>query len=599
LARAVISRRIALTVLLVVGVARLGAWELPAGWETRPPDAAQLATVLDAAEHEGWATVAPTLRDGALRAYEKDKTDAAGAWLGLARWAELLAEPERQFVPRWIDAINAAKVGHSNMARSYHPPATPLSAHVSPALTRWLLADRKFTDKFFGLLSPCDYLPAVLNALDKIFTADPQRFQTYAQLALAIAVVYDVPPPPGWPHAQVSQAVLPRRLPEPVAAFAFFVRADQTGKTLHPLAKLDADTLKFVVDVAAPFSELEWAQKMITYPLPSLAKSYTVVSYRTDRMQNDQNMWLGDTYDLPHILGAGGICVDQAYFATEAGKARGVPTIFFRGEGNDGRHAWFGYLDDRQKWQLDAGRYEEGNFVTGLAHDPQTWGNLSDHELTFLSEGFRAYPTYALSRLHAGIAATYLELKRAAPALAAARKAVGAERRNVDAWETLLAAQAATGADVKAREGVLHEAASALQRYPELNAQFRQRLADSLRTRGETSAADLEEKQIARNNQRDRSDLSTAQAALILKRATDTKPLSEQMQVYAGLVRQYGHDAGTGFYDAVTKPFVSRLALAGHKTEARLALDEARKELAPEAGSQLAEEMTKLAATLK
>ena len=32
-------------------------------------------------------------------------------------------------------------------------------------------------------------------------------------------------------------------------------------------------------------------------------------------------MWPDKSYSLPAILGAGGICVDQAYFATQAGKA--------------------------------------------------------------------------------------------------------------------------------------------------------------------------------------------------------------------------------------------------------------------------------------
>ncbi len=582
--------------LLIAG--RLGAWTLPAGWETQTPSPEQVATVLDAAGREGWAAVAPALRDGTMRAYGQGRADAAQAWLGVARWAKLLAEREDVFVPRWAAAINAAKVGHANMARRYLSPTTPLGAHLSRPLAQWLLADRKFTGKFFALLSPCDYLPKVLDTLDQLYAADPKRFQKYAQLALAIAVVYDVPPPPDWPHAQVSEAALPRRLPAPLEAFAFFIKSDESGQTLHKLAQLDAGTLKFVVDVAAPFSELLWSQEVITIPLKDLVKSYTTVSYRTDRLQSNQDMWPGATYDLPHIMGLGGICVDQAYFATETGKARGVPTLFFHGDGNDARHAWFGYLDGRNKWQLDAGRIEEENFVTGIARDPQTWANLTDHDLAFLTDGFRANPTYESSQFHAGIAALYLEMKNAAAALAAARQAVKFERRNEEAWEILLAALAATGNDAKAREAALREAATAFDRYPDLNAQYRRQIADSLRARGEVSAADEEERQIARRNQGSRSDLTTAQAALILKRAMATKTPAEQLQTYNQLIRQYGRDAGTGFYDAVTRPFVTKLAGDGHKPEARAALDQARLTLKPEIGSQLELEMNRLAATL-
>ncbi len=593
-------RRLALAVLLA-SAARLGAWELPAGWETRPPDAERITAILDAADQEGWDGVAPGLRDGALRAYETGRA-SAGVWVGLARWAALLAEQEDRFTSRWTTAINTAKTGHANMARRYPRPTTPLAAHVSRPLAQWLLGEQRFTEKFFGLLSPCDYLPAVLDTLDALWRADPKKFQTYAQLALAIAVVYDVPPPPNWPHSQVSQSVLPRRLPAPAEAFAFFSDADEHGLTLHKLAKLDASTLKFTVDAAAPIMELDWARTVITHPLAKLAKTYSLIRYRTDREKSGQNMWPDATYDLPHILADGGICVDQAYFATEAGKARGVPTIFFHGEGNDGRHAWFGYLDGRQQWQFDAGRIPEENFITGLAQDPQTWGNLSDHELAFLSEDFRTRPAFASSQLHTAAAQIYLGLNRAPAAVTAARKAVNYERRNVTAWETLLAAQAATNAAAKMREATLNEAAAALDRYPDLNARFRQRYANSLRARGETSAADQEERLIARRNQRDRADLAIAQVALTLKRAMDgptAQPLAEQVKTYGLLVSQFGRDAGVDFYDKIVTPFITRLVRDGHKPEARAALKLARDALTPETGTQLDKEMVKLAATLK
>ncbi len=594
-------RRLAHVALLLLAVP-LGAWEPPAGAEARPPTPEQTAAVLDAAAREGWAAAVEPLRATALRAYAAGKTDVASAWLGLARWAALFAEREREFVPRWAAAINAAKVGHSNMPRSYYPPDDLLGDHASRPLQKWLLADRAFTAKFFALLSPCDHLPAVLDTLDKLYTADPKRFSTYAQLALAIAVVYDVSPPPDWPHAQVSAAVLPRKLPAPAEAFAYFTKADEAGRTLHKLAQLDASTLKFVVDAAAPPDELDWVRQTVTPPLARLADTYGLVRYRTDREQNNVNMWPGAAYDLPHILADGGICVDQAYFAAEAGKARGVPTVIFHGEGNDGRHAWFGYLDGRQRWQLDAGRIPEENFLTGLARDPQTWAMFSDHELAFLTESFRAQPAFALSRLHTDFAQTYLGLKRAPESLAAARKAATAERRNPDAWEALLAALTATGADAKAREAALYEAASAFTRYPDLNARYRQRAADSLRARGETSAADNEERLIARRNERDRADLATAQAALTLSRATDgpaAQPLAGQMKTYAQLTRQFGRDAGVGFYDQIVQPFVARLVREGHKPEARAALKQARDVLAPPTGTQLDKEMEKLEATLR
>src|SRR5690606_16565323 len=163
------------------------------------------------------------------------------------------------------------------------------------------------------------------------------------------------PPPPIWPHGQVAAQALPRKLPPPAEAFTWWIRQEQLGRTYHKLSRLGADELKFVVDVAAPFPELEWAQGVADYPLAQLARAYTMVRYRNDRLTVP--VWPGRTYKLPEILAEGGICSDQAYFATQVGKARGVPTLLIYGAGNDGRHAWFGFLDASQKWHLGAGRY--------------------------------------------------------------------------------------------------------------------------------------------------------------------------------------------------------------------------------------------------
>ena len=584
---------------LLLGSGRLLAWELPADWLTHPPAPAQIDTVMKAAQAEGWPAVASAVQAGALHAYEQGRFDVAESWLYVARWGALFAEPEPHFVGNWIKAVGAAKVDYSGMPRSFTPPNAPLAAHLGAPLGRWLLGDRKFSESFFELRSSLDYLPAVFDILDQLYAADPARFQRYAQLALAIAVVYDVPPPHTWPHWQVSQTALPRRLPAPLDAFGFFVQTDEKAFALQHLTRLDAGELKFLVDVVAPFPELKWAQANVHYSLAELDKSYSAVSYRQDRLLHDESIWPDPTYTLAQILKEGGICVDQAYFATQAGKARGVPTIYFHGVGQDGRHAWFGYLDGSQRWKLDVGRYGEQRFVTGQAHDPQTWGNLSDHELGFLTDGFRRLPPYQQSRLHAAVAEIYSQLGRVKEAVAAARKAVGYERRNLPAWELLLAAQSGAGADAKTQEGTLREAAVAFQLYPDLNAVFIQRIAASLRARGETSAADFEERMLARKNQDTRSDITIDEAATIMQRAMAEQTVVVQGQTFGRMVDQFGHGGGVGFYDRVVRPFVNHLLAVKELLAARKALAQARTALAPEPGSQLDQEMTDLAAKLK
>jgi hypothetical protein len=324
-----------------------------------------------------------------------------------------------------------------------------------------------------------------------------------------------------------------------------------------------------------------------------------MVRYRTDRVANNTPIWPGKSYKLPEILAAGGICADQAYFATQLGKSRGVPTLLFTGAGNDGRHAWFGFLDSNRKWQFDVGRYAEQRFVTGLTRDPQTWGEISDHELKFLSEGFRNLPSFRQSRVHELFAAEFLAMDKAVAAGVAARKAVNFERRNQHGWELAIAAARKEGRDAKSIEGLLREAALSFQRYPDLEANFATRVADSLRARGESSAADAEVRRIANKNKNGRGDLSVQQARDIVRRALGTQPLAEQLRAYNSVVDSYGKGAGIRFFDEVVAPFVSHLLQLHQPVEAGHALERARRTLKVEPRSQLESEFAEVAATIK
>ena len=563
------------------------------------PTAARLAELQKAARVSGWAPQVAALRATALLAYQRDKLAPAEAWSYVYRWAALFGESEASFVPRWIRAVEDAKVAHPNMPKSFTPPNRPLGLALAPELQAWLLGNPAFSSEFFELVAPVDYLPAVFQILDGLYRADPVRFRTYANLALAIAVVFDVPPPPDWPHGQVSTAALPRKLPAPGVAFAWWVKQDQLGHGYHRLTRLGAGELKFVVDAAAPFNELEWVAQVSDYPLNQLARAYTMVRYRTDRVANNNPNWMGKTYKLSDILAAGGICCDQAYFATQVGKARGVPTLLFHGAGNDGRHAWFGFLDGNQKWQLDAGRYAEQRFVTGFARDPQTWRELSDHELQFLSERFRDLPSFRPSRVHADFAADYLAAGDAAAAAAAARKAVNFERRNQPAWDTLIAAGQKLGRDAKTVEAVMREAALAFQRQPDLEAHYASRTAASLRARGETLLAEAEVSRIARSNKSKRADLGVQQARDTLLRSFATQALPDQVKTYNTVLDTSGRGAGIGFFDQVVIVFAEHMLQLQQPAEAVRAVERARRTLKVEHDSQLEKELTKLLKELK
>jgi len=598
-ARPVLIRVVILALVLWAGSARAqDVIVIPAEELGRAPSTARITMLVDRAAAQGWGSVTPVLRTAALQAYEGN-TGYAPAWYYLYRWAALLGQPESKAIPQWIKAVEQAKVGHTNMARTYMPKPGSLAAYCSRELQIFALGSPQFSEEFFVTLDPVDNPMNVLSVLQLLYAADPGAFAAYQNLAIALAVVYDLPPPPHWPHGQVSAQALPRLLLKPTEAFNYWVRADRENRTLHKLRRLAALELKFVVDTGAPVNEMSWARLNVTQPLEQFAKVYDLIKYRKDRLQANQFMWLKPTYQLPLILQDGGICVDQAYFACMVGKARGVPTLLFRGAGLDGRHAWFGYLDGQQRWQLDAGRYAEQKYVVGLALDPQTWRDINDYELLFMSERFRALPTYKLSVMHTQFAAEYLRDGKPAPALKAAREAVNRERRNIAAWNALLEAQARSSPDLRGIEGVLREAVLAFQKYPDLEVAFARQLVNTLRARGETSAANFEEAQLAKKHKTGRVDLSIQQAAAIMERSMKDDDLATQVRYYQQVLQTYGKDAGIDFYDKVVLVFARHLEQQKQVPAAISCVERAGQFLRVEKGSQLEQEMQTLLASLK
>lgn len=584
-----------LTMLLAAVPAR-AAEAIPAAECQREPTAQRMDQLVAAAAAEGWGRWSTHLRDAALRAYEAEP--AVGArWLQLHRWADLFATPRAKAVSAWADAISRAGAGHANMASRYELPAGSVAGVVPADLQRWLIGNAAFSAEYFATVGELDQPLNVLALLGRIRAAHPALFADYASLALAIAIVQDVPPPPDWPHGQVSAASLPRRMADPVDIFAHWTRLDRANVTAHRLKRLPALELKFVVDASAPLAELSWAQRNVTPPIEQLAKAYDMIAYRTERVERNQYQWPGRDYSLATILREGGICVDQAYFAANVGKARGVPTLLFRGAGMDGRHAWFGYLAP-SGWKMDAGRYAEQRFVAGFARDPQTWLELSDHEIIFLSERFQRTPLYQLATIHTDFSREFLRAGDVERARRAAREAVSRESRHLGGWEALLATYEDRPGEARQREDVLREAKLAFQRYPDLEARFGRDWIESLRARGETSLADAEERRFVQKFQVSRSDLSVQQVAAMLTRSLQDDDIGAQVRLYQRLVDRHGRGAGVDFYDKVVVPFVRHLREAGQVPAAREALQRARRTLRVEKGSQLEQEMNRLAASL-
>ena len=326
-------------------------------------------------------------------------------WISRLRLAQAFAwmgTPERELARPFLERATRGAAAPSEEAvfgvEENRPRDGLLAARFKPETLAALLSNETLVNLVGETATLDDYQPGVWRVLAALQERNPGGVADFPALAVAMAVVYDMPFPAGWPHRQVKREKIPVAKEGWGDLFDWFVARQRERSLLTDLSALRADQLRFVVDIPLERTELDWVRENIHLSRAEFEKAFFQVRYDTARLEQGIFDWPGGNYRLGTIAGAGGICVDQAYFASMAGKARGLPTLLFVGEGDFGGHAWFGYLKDGDSWFLDGGRYANQNYVVGEARDPQTWKPINDHQLAFLSDPGDSLTLYHYSR---------------------------------------------------------------------------------------------------------------------------------------------------------------------------------------------------------
>lgn len=513
---------------------------------------------LEKATRFDWAHSAPRYLETAIKNHQSGKLSPAVLAFYASRWSDAFANDASDLDPTLMAfLVSAGQAGNSQ--------------------------------EFFDLLSPLDEHEEVFAIINRAFKEEKEAFMAAPKLALAIALVYDQEPPRGWPHYQVSSTILPRKLPDPVAALKFWQSSDAAGKLLHPLKDLSIEELKYVVDTPADFKELAEAQKL-RVKLSDIKSLYSGIHYIMARAEQNIYDWPHQSYALTDIKEHGGICVDQAYYASQVAKAHGIPSMVVSGAGNNGNHAWIGYLDRRNQWDFSVGRYEDSKFVTGITYDPQTWEQPTDHEIALMSERFQRRSDYRISRIHGLFAAEYLKRKEFDLAVAAAEKAITKEVLNHEAWETLIKAKRALKTPPEEMDELFNKGSSSFRKFADLEAGFLRRLSTSLENQGNTEEAEKLRARIISRNRRERPDLALEEAKVELLDLMEGEDISAQLALYKRHLSRL-KEAGLIAYYAITEPFLEHLALEEQYEAAEEALDYSRRRFEVEEGSQLEENL--------
>ncbi|MFQ3670643.1 MAG: hypothetical protein SNJ84_04215 [Verrucomicrobiia bacterium] len=515
---------------------------------------------------ETWQPAGAELLASCRTWFQPDRPDTWGpdyrGWFDLARWTQL-GSPEI-------------------LARARIDPDTFIALARSPGLISTVLAS----------LHPNDDPAGALAILASLIRRDPDGVRDFPQLATALAVVWDQPFPRDWPHPQVHRASLLLSTGSVADRFADFVAQERRGRLEFRLRDLTVDELIFVVDTPVAESEFQWARENFRTSLNQFDRVFFQVPYNHHRLRERAFVWPADLpYSLDHILNRGGICVDQAYFAATVGKARGIPTLLFVGQGRDGGHAWVGYLKRNRTWDLDVGRYAEQNYPVGTAFNPQTWEPVKDSELIH-------HATSVLRNSRFPDAAWLLRWAQDNPQAPWHGETIELARSLlpnwIEPWRARARWLAASGADPRDQRDLLRAWTSQFPRMPDFKVEGQERLAQLLLASGDTTAAALVQQEIIRQNRRKRFDLGLGTAVETLLNRLDQKDWRGADLEFRRLFRQFDVRSGGSLFYQVVKPYIETLCDEGQARQARAALDFARKNFGPDPVGILSMEFERL-----
>lgn len=568
--------------------------------------------------------------------------DSYARWVDIYQWLDLLESDESVVMRRWLSrhlrVVEEQTLQGKNLQIALNAPGAPLNhASSSPELLERVLADSSMSAQIMGKLvaqpftphsglladrlepefiavtlsdpdflkrwsesfSQDDFAPKVLLNLQAIWKAHRADWHEFQSLALALAVVKDQPAPEYWPHHQVAQADVPREDAPPEELFAQWVEAFRTGKLRMDPRALEVSDLKFVID--APLRYTEFASirgnPMLAYQNPP--KAFESISYDQGRVLKNVYDWPWGSYLMSSIKARGGICVDQAYYAAIAGKALGIPTIFFSGQGRDGGHSWIGYLKGPKQWDLNVARYASQNYGTGEGLDPQSWTPITDHDLELLTLHFGNHDAINAARRDLIIAANFRRKGDLASEGRALQSALQISPENPATWDAREEWLVRSGASIAHLKAHHQNAVIQFSRFNNFKAQHEQALVELALRSGEKQGAELLAEQIVNENRKGmsagaRTDLGARAIWSMISVRLQAKDFAGAIEQFEHQLHLLGQDGGGDFFYAVIAPLSLELIQSNHQAEALRVLKEAYQTLKPAKASILDHDFRKL-----
>jgi hypothetical protein len=257
----------------------------------------------------------------------------------------------------------------------------------SGAFRKWLDKRPDIKEEFFLALDPAnDDVPQALKLFRQLHDRFPDKFEAYANLAIAVSVVWDKQP--GAIHeSPIGQAVRPEKEMGPLENFQYYVEMEPAmqGRARY----LPWEFLVFVVNHRTTLPERKWA--LLNY-LPKAAligKCFGDVPYDLDSRKGEPQKIKGKLFTLPNQRTYGGVCVCQSDFATRVAKSLGIPAFGPGAPNKFGQgHAWVEWVElgpvTRTGFTFSLkseGRFFGDKYYVGSTRDPHTGLPATDRQL--------------------------------------------------------------------------------------------------------------------------------------------------------------------------------------------------------------------------
>ncbi|MDP9172764.1 MAG: transglutaminase-like domain-containing protein [Planctomycetota bacterium] len=247
---------------------------------------------------------------------------------------------------------------------------------------KWLAAREKLLETLMSAVTPRESSREILDRLTQFHADSIANCEAYPDLVTALLVV---------PNLQPYHQILVTMPDENNVLRLFHYFANPNSPVRFNMRDLPWQLAVYVVDIKVSPSDMMWAVDRY-FRKEQIGSTYFDVPYDTSAYLNGGARQIESRpYSLPNLLQFGGVCIDQAYYATQIAKTMGIPACICVGEGGAGQaaHAWVGFLEvnnRRAKWNFEEGRYKEFLFWSAQIVDPQTQEALSDADVGLLAE---------------------------------------------------------------------------------------------------------------------------------------------------------------------------------------------------------------------